>query len=292
MAFALGAVDMRLRPPLPSWISKAQFNFDREYHLKRTGFHLPQSAVQRSMDLLIKEMDEAEVEWGVIMGRQSCEPHGVIPNDEIAECIKKYPNRFVGWAGIDVSRPMEWCLDEIRRCLKLPGFKGVSIEPTVARGPRLMYANDRALYPIYELCAALDVPINISLSVFLQTRTTEHSFEYGRPAQIYPVARDFPRLQIHVGHAGWPWVEDMIGVLFTCPNVWLSPDIYMVRRVPLSEQFVRLANTTCQDRTLFGTAYPGRPHRELVAAYKEWDWAPGVLRKVLRDNALRLMKMQ
>jgi predicted TIM-barrel fold metal-dependent hydrolase len=292
MKAAGGAIDMRLRPPLPTWISKAQFNFDPDEMLRQSGFHLPQSARSRSMELLLKEMDDAEVEWGVVMGRQSCEPHGVIPNDEIAECVAKYPTRFVAWAGLDLSQSMDWCLNEIRRCLKLPGFKGVSIEPSVARGPKLMLASDRSLYPIYEECLRLDVPINISLSAFIQTRTKEHSFDLSNPTQIYPVARDFPKLQIHVGHAGWPWVAEMLGVLFTCPNVWLSPDNYMVKRMPMAQEFMKAANTFCAHRSLFGTAYPARPHRELVAAYQEWDWAPGVLQKVLRENALRLMKMQ
>jgi len=273
-------------------VSKAQFNFDPDQMFQQSGFRLPKSALSRSMELLIHEMDEANVEWGVIMGRQSCEPHGVIPNDEIAECINAYPNRFVAWAGLDLSRPMDWCLTEIRRCLKLPGFKGVSIEPTVARGPKLLVASDRSLYPIYEECLKLNVPVNISLSAFLQTRTPQHSFELANPAQIYAVARDFSKLDIHVAHAGWPWVAEMIGVLFTCPNVWLSPDIYLVKRIPMAQEFMKAANTFCSDRSVFGTAYPARPHRELVDAYEEWDWAPGVLQKVLRENALRLMKMQ
>jgi len=292
MAISNGAVDMRLRPPLRTWVSKAQFNFDPDEVYRQSGFHLPPSALERSMDLLLKEMDEAEVEWGVIMGRQSCEPHGVIPNDEIAECVNKYPDRFVAWAGIDLSQPMDWCLAEMRRCMRLPGFKGVSIEPTVARGPKLMLASDRALYPIYEECARLEVPVNVSLSAFLQTRTSEHSFHLANPSQIYPVARDFPKLDIHVCHAGWPWVAEMIGVLFTCRNVWSSPDIYMLKRVPMGQEYFKAASTFAADRTVFGTAYPARPHSGLVAGYKEWDWPPGVQDKVLRENALRLMRMK
>lgn len=291
MSIAGGAVDMRLRPPLPTWVSKAQFNFDPQAVYQQSGFRLPPSALARSMELLLREMDEAGVEWGAIMGRQSCEPHGVIPNDEIADCVNRYPTRFVAWAGIDLSQPMDWCLNEIRRCMKLPGFKGVSIEPSVARGPKLMLASDPLLYPIYEECLKLGVPVNISLSAFLQTRTSEHSFELANPTQIYPVARDFQRLDIHVAHAGWPWVQEMIGVLFTCPNVWCSPDIYMLKRIPMGQEYVKAANTFCSERTVFGTAYPARPHDGLVAGYKEWEWAPGVLTKVLRENALRLMRM-
>ena len=78
-------VDMRLRPPLPTWVGQAQFEIATDYYPTRIGFSRPASAEQRSMDLLISEMDAAEIELGVIMGRQSAEPLGMIPNDEIAD---------------------------------------------------------------------------------------------------------------------------------------------------------------------------------------------------------------
>lgn len=109
-----------------------------------------------------------EIRLGVIMGRQSNEPQGSIPNDEIAACVNQDPDRFVAWTGIDLSCPTDWWLAEIRRCLKLPGFKGVSIEPSIARDPSIRRPDDKRLYPIYEECVKLDVPINITLSAALQ----------------------------------------------------------------------------------------------------------------------------
>jgi hypothetical protein len=46
--------------------------------------------------LPLKEMDEVGINLGVIIGRQSVEPLGVIPNDEIVECIRQYPTRLIG----------------------------------------------------------------------------------------------------------------------------------------------------------------------------------------------------
>ena len=143
-------VDMRLRPPLPSWVSKPQFREGSGYYPTRMGFPRPPSVAAQSMSMLINEMDIAGIQWGVIMGRQSADPLGAIPNDEIADAIALHPDRFVGFAGIDVSLAPEICVKEIRRCLAKPGFKGVSLEPAASRTP--MKAGDKRLYPIYEEC--------------------------------------------------------------------------------------------------------------------------------------------
>jgi predicted TIM-barrel fold metal-dependent hydrolase len=280
---------MRLRPPLPSWVGKANFAKGIFYPV-RIGFERPPSAEARSIEMLLREMDEAEIEYGVIMGRQSIEPLGVIPNDEIADCIAAHPNRFLGWAGIDLSQPIEKCLTEIERCIKQRGFKGVSIEPTIARDESFAKADDRRLYPIYEKCVLLDVPVNISLSAVLQS-TVNRPYELSNPIQIYQVAKDFPKLDIHVAHAAWPYVMEMIGVCFVCPNVWLSPDQYMIKMVPAAQEYVRAANHYLADRTLFGTSYPSKPLAPMVSAYDQWEWAQGVREKVLHKNARRLMRM-
>ncbi|MFH0725651.1 MAG: amidohydrolase family protein, partial [Pseudomonadota bacterium] len=223
-------VDMRLRPPLKTWITKPQYGnvkTEKPYRPTQLGYPRPPSAEARSFDLLFKEMDEAGIKWGVIMGRQSVEPNGIIPNDEIFECVSKYPDRFVGWMGLDLSRGPDWWIEEIRRCMKFPGCKGVSIEPTQAVNVATRRADDRRLYPIYEECLRLDMPISIGLSGLFIAKPYLR-FEDATPAQLFQVARDFPKLQIVCSHAGWPFVIDMIGVAFDCPNIWISPDLYAV----------------------------------------------------------------
>jgi uncharacterized protein len=282
-------IDMRLRPPLPSWVGKANFA-KGIYYPVRIGFDRPPSAEARSIEMLLTEMDDAGIEYGVIMGRQSIEPLGAIPNDEIATCMTQHPGRFLGWAGIDLSQPMDSCLREIRRCTTDLGFKGVSIEPSIALDQSFALADDPRLYPIYEECVQLDVPINISLSAVLQS-TVNRPYELSNPIQIYKVAKDFPKLDIHVAHAAWPYVMEMVGVCFVCPNVWLSPDQYMIKMVPAAQEYVKAANYYFQDRTLFGTSYPSKPLTRMIEAYSEWDWLPGVREKVLHQNARRLMRI-
>jgi hypothetical protein len=64
-------IDMRLRPPTKSWISKPQFKQGVPFYPSQVGFLRPPSAEERSMELLLSEMDTAGVTWGVSMGRRS-----------------------------------------------------------------------------------------------------------------------------------------------------------------------------------------------------------------------------
>lgn len=285
----MNIVDMRLRPPLKSWVKQLQFTRGDDYY-NNLGYERPASTRTRSLADLLGEMDRAGVQWGVIMGRQSESPLGVIPNDEIAECVRRHPDRFVGWAGLDLAQPIDWCLQEIDRCLRLPSFKGVSIEPPISKNASLSTSDDPRLDPIYEECVRRDVPLNITLSAQLQARLGR-PYENSSPLQLYGVARRFPKLVIHVAHAAWPYVMDMIGVAFVCPNVWISPDQYMVKRLPGAEEYAKAVNNYFHDRACFGTAYPSRPHDRMVQEYSELGFSSEVYAKVMGRNALRLMKM-
>ena len=79
---------------------------------------------------------------------------------------------------------------------------------------------------------------------------------------------------------------------FAFPNIWLSPDLYMVGRdVPFATEFVKAANLYLGDRIMFGTGYPSRGHIESVRAFDEWTFAPGVKENVMRHNARRLLRL-
>lgn len=282
-------VDMRLRPPTRSWIEKPQFKKGVPFYPSRVGFPRPPSAELRSMDLMFEEMDKAGITWGVAMGRHSAEPLGAIPNDEIREVVDKYPKRFVSFAGIDVRLSAAEMLAEVERCLAWPGFVGVSIEPGASDPP--LKANDRKLYPLYEACVARNVPISISLSNLLCVMVGA-PVEFSNPTPLYDVARDFPKLDIVLSHAAWPWIYETIGLAFACHNIYVSPDLYMVGvNMPGAGEYIHAANSFLSDRILFGTAYPSRPLIESVQAFEQWSFSPGVKEKVLAKNALRVMRM-
>jgi predicted TIM-barrel fold metal-dependent hydrolase len=282
-------IDMRLRPPLPSWKKTAQFTEGTAYYPTRFGFPRPPSVKSQSIDDLLKEMDEAGITWGVVMGRQSAPPHGSVPNDEIATAIRAHPTKFVGFAGIDL-RDIEAGVREIERMAKVAGFCGISIEPGASFTP--MYSDDRKLYPLYERCQELELPISITLSGYLAAMVG-HDLAYGSPTPVFRVAQDFPRLRIVVSHGAWPNVLPMLEVAFIKDNVYVSPDLYLNgTNTPGAAEYVKAAHFFLGERLLFGTAYPSRPLKESVEAFLQWDWTPGLRDKILYENAARLLKLK
>ena len=79
----------------------AQFTEGTSYYPTRHGFPRPKSVKTQAIQDLLDEMDEAEITWGVVMGRQSAPPQGAVPNEEITEVLARYPTRFVSLAGHD-----------------------------------------------------------------------------------------------------------------------------------------------------------------------------------------------
>jgi predicted TIM-barrel fold metal-dependent hydrolase len=85
----------------------------------------------------------------------------------------------------------------------------------------------------------------------------------------------------------------MIEVAFMRENVYVSPDLYINGiDTPGSQEYIKAAKSFMPERLLFGTAYPSRPLKESVAAFKQWDLSAELQEKVLYRNAARLLKIE
>lgn len=77
-------------------------------------------------------------------------------NDELAQIIKGHPDRFVGMGAIAPQDP-DRAADELERCVKELGFRGIKINSHV-RGE---YLDQEKYRVIFERAERLDVPIYI-----------------------------------------------------------------------------------------------------------------------------------
>jgi uncharacterized protein len=279
-------IDMRLRPPIPEWVSGPTFKTAMYYPRQVNGFKGARSAWLESMDILFEEMDSSGVRYGVVMGRASSGQLGGVGNQAIVDTVKRWPDRFVGFLGIDLEN-IAVSLDEAHRFVREPGVVGISIEPGSSRTPRL--ADDAALTPIYEACRAWKLPVSISLSGLLSS-LAGHDLSWCSPIPVQRVAMRYPDLTIIVSHAAWPWTEQMVSIGLICPNVYVSPDLYAATaNMPGARAYVDAANCYLSDRTLFGTAYPTRPLDECVRDFLNLGWDRAIVDKILYANAARLL---
>ena len=281
-------IDFRVRPPFKSFCDlhifrKRDANYD-PVTVSGLRLDLPpyRSLEEQSISAFLEEMDEAKIDVGVVMGRQSPPPYGWIPNEELAELVETYPKRFVAFGGVNGSKT-DGALAEIDRCRGL-GFKGIALDNGWCDPP--LYDDDESLFPLYEKCMADGLIVSITSSIFVGPDMT-----YCMPVHIQRVAQRFKQLKIVVPHAAWPWTTEMCGVAFQNPNIYLIPDFYgHIPNTPGAEQYVRSANYFLSYRLLFGSSYPVRPLKQSVEQFKALDFDSDEIRsRCLGENAARLL---
>ncbi len=238
------------------------------------------------LDAFIAQMDMMGVEKAVIFNLDEETPSRLkgLPNDYYADIVKRYPERFVGIAGIDPLKGLD-AYREVRRCRDL-GLRGIAVRPFMFGIP----PTHPRMYPLYAACADMDMVIWFHLSVNYSTLT----MEVERPIYIDVVAQDFPTMKIIAGHGGWPWVEEMMAVAWRNPNVYIDFVSYLPRYLAMPgsgwEPLLRYGNTVLQDRILFGSTwlFMGASIKELADEVMKLPLKEDVKHKWLYQNALRL----
>lgn len=277
-------IDFRLRPPFGDFLNCIMYNTERSAKVaSNMGMVQPPSVANKSMELMFGEMERAGITKGVVPGRKANPKMGNVSNSDIEELLNKYPDKFVGFAGID---PTNWeeALEEIEKTVISGPFKGIVLEPGVLTVP--MYANDRRMYPVYNKCAKLGVPV-----ILMTGGNAGPDISYTMPVAVDQVAADFPALKLIISHGGWPWVTEILHVAFRRPNIYISPDMYLVN-MPGVQDYVTAANYFLQDRFLFATSYPFIPLEEGVIYFKQLSFKIEVIDKLLYKNAAKLLELE
>jgi uncharacterized protein len=284
-------IDFRIRPPyksfLASWIFRARDPKPDPVTVAALQMNLERyrSFEERSMTAFMDEMDEAGIDKGVIMGRQSAPQYGSVPNEEIAELTREHPDRLIGFGGVN-GTDIATAMQEIDRIVDF-GFKGIAMDNGWSDPP--LYDDDQKLFPIYERCERDGLILSLTSSIFVGPDLT-----YSEPVHIQRVALAFPKLQIVVPHGAFPWSTQMCGVALQCRNVNLLPDFYFhIPNTPGADDYLKAANYYLGHRLLFGSSYPVRPLRQSVEQFKALAFEKDETRQLcLGGNAARLLGLR
>lgn len=222
-------------------------------------------------------MDEAGIDQLLLSAW--CRPEGwVFSNDEVAQFVQAFPDRFVGVATVNLAKPMQ-AVAELERAVHDLGFKALRIVPWLWKLP----PNHRWYYPLYVKCVELNIPFCTQVG---HTGPLMPS-ETGRPVPyLDEVALDFPELKIVAGHIGHPWTEEMIGVAWKHDHVYIDTSAYLPRYYP--QALLQFMQTYGQDKVLFGTNFPQLSLARCTQQALELPLSPEVQAKFLYQNAQRV----
>ena len=198
----------------------------------------------------LKEYDEAGVDKIVIL----TDNHKHVYEN----FIKKVPDRYLAFAGVEPFNQFRQfrrkSVEELEYAVNNYGFRGLGEIAT----PYQNYSpSDRKLYPLFEKCAELDVPVisHVASTPF----PTSASIEWGRPVLLEPAADDFPDVNFCACHMGYPWTEELMGLMDKRANVWTDVAHLCVHRFMLAWYLVMAKDYKVLDRVMFGTDSTCRP---------------------------------
>jgi len=240
--------------------------------------------LSQTLDEVVEDLNKYSVEKAVITGRDCETTYGAKSNnDSIVEFVKQFPQKFIGFYGLDPHKGMR-AIEDLKHAVKNLGFMGAAIDPYLAQ----IYANDAKYYPIYAKCCELDIPIIITTGP--ATLVPDAVIDHVAPRYIDFVARDFPELKIIISHGGYPWVNETIFVAQRNKNVYFDMSEYEL--FPQAEAYIQAGNTEISDKILYASAHPFQDFKDTLKTYKKLSFTDEAREKIMYKNAAKVLGLE
>ncbi len=215
--------------------------------------------------------------------------HTRIANEEVAEVAAEHSDVLIPFASIDPAKG-KMGAREARRLIEEYGVRGFKFHPSTQG----FYPNDRKAYVLYEVIAEAGLP-----ALFHTGQTGAGAgapggmgirLKYSNPMYIDDVACDCPDMPIILAHPSFPWQDEALAVATHKPNVYIDLSGWSPKYFPAN--LIQYTNTLLKDRILFGSDYPVITPDRWLADFEKLQIKPEVRPRVLKDNAVRLLKLE
>jgi uncharacterized protein len=163
---------------------------------------------------------------------------------------------------------------------------------------------DPALEPTWALAESLDLPVGIHMGMGppgaaypggvcgRDPCAPHYRMQLSDPMLLEPVLRRHPGLRVYVMHAGWPYLDHLIGLLYAHPRVYVDIAVWWAA-MPKEEfqaNLLRLVRAGYGDRIMYGSDLP-----EMGKAIAAIEETPGLSEKqkaaIFHDNAARFLRL-
>jgi len=154
----------------------------------------------------VDELDKYGIErMGVMVGPEAYE--------EFKETMKRFPDRFIGYANIYPAEPD--AADKVKQA-KRDGFKGIKLYPSSWKDLKVY---DEPCYPVYDACKNNDMLVFLHFGI---TIGGQADLRNGNPIDIQVPSRDYPELNFVIAHFGAGWFREVLLMQYQTDNVYMD----------------------------------------------------------------------
>jgi len=255
--------------------------------LEAMGRYFGREIPQISMDELAQQY-RARKMMAVLLAMDTSTSTGwpPVPNDHIAAAVRAHADVFIGFAGVDPWKG-RLAVDEARRAREVLGLRGLKLHP----GLQKFAPNDDRFYPLWAAAAELGLVCLFHTGMMGTGAGLPggggYKLKYVNPLLLDDVAADFPSLEIIMAHPGWPWQPEQLAMARHKANLYIDLSGWSPKYFP--GELVQNMNGLLQDKCLFGSDWPFLSPERWLADFAALPIGEAVRRKILRDNARRLL---
>jgi uncharacterized protein len=197
------------------------------------------------------------VDKSIVLGFKSRYLHAEIPNRYVSEYVSRFPQKLIGFAGIDPTE--ELAVDEVRMVKEDLRLRGVTVSPA----NQDFHPSDSRAMDVYAEAEKLRMPVLFHPSGQF---TEQSKLEYGRPYLLDEVARSFPNLRMVIAALGQPWVDETICMLGKHDHVFADVSGLLSRPWQAYNALVSAYQHGVIDKLLFGSDFPYTSATECIEA--------------------------
>jgi predicted TIM-barrel fold metal-dependent hydrolase len=227
------------------------------------------------ISLLLSEMDTYNITKAMV---------GV--SDDVAQrALKLFPDRFVPSGSISDPNDVTGSVRAIRREYEEFGIRATSVFPA-GTFPQVAI-DDPKMYPIYQTCVDLDIPIFVCAGI----PGPRVKFGVQDVARIDTVMYDFPELVFVTRHGCEPWQDLAIKLMLKWPNLYYSTSAFAPKHYP--PEIIKYANTRGADKIIYAGYFPmGLTLDRIFRDMPNVEFKDEVWPKFLYGNAARVLKLE
>jgi len=251
---------------------------------ERIQASLTRRFTQYTVEDIIRDMNEAGVGKACIVAMDLTTHYGVelVTNEDVSRIASAHPDRFIPFASVDPSAGKA-AVDKLIHAVKNLKCRGLKLVPPVQH----FDFSDPKHYPLWETALELDIPVWTHTSH--QRAHPDSDARLGHPMLIEPVALRYRKLRIILGHCGFPWQWEVWSLVLRHPNVYMDISYYL----DLYNHFPWDAYSKygLTEKVLFASDYPTPDFKATLKALKEVKLPNDFEKKILFENAMKLLRL-
>jgi uncharacterized protein len=146
--------------------------------------------------------------------------------------------------------------------------------------------DDPKMYPVYQTCVDLDIPIFCTAGV----PGPRIKYSVQEVSRIDTVMYDFPDLVFITRHGCEPWEKLAMKLMLKWPGLYYSTSAFAPKHYP--QEIISYANTRGADKIMYGGYFPmGLSLERIFTDMPHVPFKDHVWPKFLHENARRVLKL-